>query len=341
MKYQDTTLHTLLCTSYHPRISIAAIQGLRRCQIIARLMAERFPDFSFGYEASPVEAAPNSNHFLEIGVRSLEVKRLAQEQLEAEIDENPEGLEKWLMFVFDNGQAPDGGPQCAAYLEHDYHVVKRCMADPTLAATIAIYGDPPTTESLYERLADWQGAQAKSAEGQGRFSCLSSDDEIETFSAFYIASCRDDKSDAGTETTNETAVVQCEPGEAEFWSIYGSAVSDDGCTWLAVHDAYSVTEIVRIARQINAETGKPFFYRDETYGCIPQHGARLDFIEIAEALTEAIHDDLPDLDADDFARVDAFDAHPLAEMREAFVSFTDYAGLNTAADPYHAWEARP
>lgn len=107
-----------------------------------------------------------------------------------------------------------------------------------------------------------------------------------------------------------------------------------------MHDAHSVTEIVRIARQINAETGKPFFYRDETYGCIPQHGARLDFIEIAEALTEAIHDDLPDLARDDFARVDDFDAHPLAAMREAFVSFTDYAGLNTAADPYHAWEAR-
>lgn len=187
MTYDDKRLHTLFCSSYHPRISIADVQGLRRCQIIARLMAERFPDFSFGYAASPIEAAPNSNHHLEIGVRSLEVKRLAEEQLAAEAEQDPEGLEKWVMFIFEIGKAPDGGPQCGAYLEHDYHVVKLCMADPTLATTVAVYGAQPTTESLSARLAEWQAAQAKSAEGQGRFSCLSSDDEIETFSAFYIA----------------------------------------------------------------------------------------------------------------------------------------------------------
>jgi hypothetical protein len=329
------TMHTLYCASYHPRIHMAEIEGKRRAQIVATLMAERFPSFAFGYAPSPIVTSPNTNHFLEIGLGSLEVVRLTEQQLEAEATDNPEGLEKWLMFIFDDGKGPNNGPRMSCYLEHDQKIVRKCKADPTLAKIIPFYGDQPNWEDLERRLHGWTAEQSESPRPARRFNCLSDDAEIAHFSTFYVAPCRDDKSQCDDDGTE---IVQCAAGDAQFWTIYGSDISDNGCQWLAVHDAYSATEIVRIARQINAETGKPFFYRDETHGCIPQHGARLDFCEIAEALTEAIHDDLPDLAEDGFARVDDFDAHPLAEMREAFVTFSNYSGLATAAAPYHPWE---
>lgn len=172
-----------------------------------------------------------------------------------------------------------------------------------------------------------------------RFNNLSSDDEIEGFSAFYVAPCRNDRSQAEIDGDPEgTCIVQCEPDEAEFWAIYGSAVSEEGCAWMAVHDADSPDEIVRIARQINAELGRAFFYRDEHHGCIPTFGAQLDFTKIAEELTSEIHEDLPDLDADDFARVDDFDTHPLAPIREAFVTFSGFSGAGNGRDPYQPLE---
>ncbi len=332
------TMHTLYCASYHPRIHMAEIEGKRRAQIVATLMAERFPAFAFGYAPSPIVTAPNTNHFLEIGLGSLEVVRLTEQQRDAEATENPEGLEKWLMFIFDDGNGPNDGPRFSCYLEHDQKIVRKCKSDPTLAKIIPIYTEFPDWDDMGRRLNAWIAEQPKDKKPARRFSCLSDDAEIARFSAFYVAPCRDNKSQAQIESSEGTEIVQCSPEEAEFWTVYGSDISDQGCTWLAVHDAYSAIEIVRIARQINSETGKPFFYRDDTRGCIPQHGGRLDFCEIAEALTEAIHDDLPDLAEDDFARVDDFDAHALAEMREAFVSYSDYAGRETAANPYHPWE---
>ena len=328
------TMHTLYCASYHPRIHMAEIEGKRRAQIVATLMAERFPSFEFSYAPSPIVTAPNTNHFLEIGLGSLEVVRLTEQQLNAEAADNPEGLEKWLMFIFDDGQAPDNGPRFSCYLEHD-QIVRKCKADPTLAKIIPIYCDYPDWDDLARRRNAWIADQSNAQDRGKRFSCLSDDAEIARFSAFFVAPCRDDRSQGDDEGTE---IVQCEAGDAQFWTIYGSDISDNGCTWQAVHDAYSATEIVRIARQINAETGKPFFYRDETHGCLPPHGARLDFCEIAEALIGAIYDDLPELGAGEIIRVDDFDAHPLAEMREAFVTYSDYAGTDAVTSPYHPWE---
>lgn len=154
------TMHTLICHSYHPATAIAQIEGKRRAQIIAKLMGERFPDFAFGYRDTPANTVPNRNHFLEIGVGTAEVTMLTQKELAAEADDNPEGREKWLMFIFDNGAGPNGGPQCSCYLEHDYAVVKRCKADPTLAEIIPIYTDQPTTDELTARLDAWAEGQA-------------------------------------------------------------------------------------------------------------------------------------------------------------------------------------
>lgn len=167
-----------------------------------------------------------------------------------------------------------------------------------------------------------------------RFNCLTNDSEIEQFSAFYVAPVRNDRPEAD----GETDMVQCETGEAEIWTIYGSNVTKDGCEWMAVHDAETAFEIVRIARQINLEQGKPFFFRDTAVGCLPTHGARIDFIDIAEALTEEIHDALPDRPAEDF-REDDFESHPLSEIREAFVMFSNYWGEDAACDPYDTSEA--
>lgn len=170
-----------------------------------------------------------------------------------------------------------------------------------------------------------------------RFNCLTHESDITEFSAFYVAPVRNDPTDNGGREP-ETCIVQCDSDEAEFWTIYGASVSDQGCEWLAVHDAQTPAEIVRIARQINAEIGAAFFFRDTKFGCLPTHGARIDFTEIAEALTEQIHDDIPDRAAEDF-RDDDFESHPLAEIREAFVMFSSYWGQDAGCDPYETIEA--
>ncbi len=157
-----------------------------------------------------------------------------------------------------------------------------------------------------------------------RFNCHSEGDTLDKYTGFYIAPCRNDSSHPETET------VQCDPGEAEWWSIYGWL--SDGPVFVAdaIHDERNEIDIVRIAKQIAKETEAPFTYRDEWNGATCEV---MDFSDLADWLTGWIHDDLPDTDAEEF-REDDFDNHALAGMREAFVTYSDHHGLNTARDPY-------
>jgi hypothetical protein len=169
---------------------------------------------------------------------------------------------------------------------------------------------------------------------QARFNCLPAGDTLDQFEWFTIAPVRHDES--------EEATVQCEAGEAEFWTIYGwhkDGADAEACFVAdAVHDEFDVQDIVRIATQISIETGKGFMAGDIHYGYHPRRKggpvAVSDFKEIAEDLTFAIHEandgDIPDEDQ----RVDDFDNHPLADLREAFVDYSDYSGSDQL-NPYH------
>ena len=166
-----------------------------------------------------------------------------------------------------------------------------------------------------------------------RFNNLPVGDTLEKYEWFTIAPVRHDES--------EQATVQCEAGWAEFWTIYGwhKDGSDEAACFVAdaVHDEFNPRDIVRIARQIANETGKGFMAGDIHYGYYPRNGegpiAVTDFKEIAEDLTHAIHEANEDEIPDEDQRVDDFDNHPLADLREAFVDYSDYSGSDQL-DPY-------
>ncbi len=166
-----------------------------------------------------------------------------------------------------------------------------------------------------------------------RFNNLCAGDTLERFDWFELVACRTDES--------EGRVTQCEASWAEFWSIYGRANegTKDNPEYLAaaIHDALTPLEAVRIARQIAFETGKGFVAGDAQFGQFPRRTGRVEpvseFTELAEDLTFAIFDDNDDQIADEDRRVDDFDTHPLADLREAFVAYSNYSGSDQR-DPY-------
>lgn len=166
-----------------------------------------------------------------------------------------------------------------------------------------------------------------------RFNNLCDRDTLDRFAWFELVACRNDES--------EGTIVQCEASWAEFWGIYGRA--NEGCEQepaflaTAIHDAFSATEAVQIARQIAVETGKGFVAGDTHYGHYPRRSGQVvpvsEFTELAENLTFAIHEDNEDTIATEDQSTDDFDNHPMAELREAFVNYSDYAGSDQL-DPY-------
>lgn len=142
----------------YPHQFVIHAEGKRRAQIIARLLGERFPQTPFTYCEGIDAAAPFANGFILDSAASFEVRQITEAELQAEAGTNPYGREKWLLFIFDSGKGPQGGPQMSCYLEHDREVVQRCKADPDFAATIEIFTDYPDTDELTARLAAWRGA---------------------------------------------------------------------------------------------------------------------------------------------------------------------------------------
>jgi len=184
--------------------------------------------------------------------------------------------------------------------------------------------------------------KARSTEGRGsalahnlcrKGSNLCKGDTLERFEWFEIMACRNDEP--------EGCIVLCEAERAEFWGIYGRANegTEDDPFFLAtaVHDAITPLEAVRIARQITLETGKGFVAGDIHFGQFPRRNGKVtpvaEFTGIAEDLTFAIHEDNEAMIAPEDQRVEDFDNHPLADLREAFVAFSDYSGSDQR-DPY-------
>lgn len=153
-----TATHAVHMIGSYPHQFVIHAEGKRRAQIIARLLGERFPQTPFTYCEGVDTGAPFANGFILDSAASVEVQRLADADLkaEAEAGTNPEGREKWLLFIFDSGKGPQGGLQMSCYLEHDRSVVERCKADPYLAATIEIFSEYPGTDELIARLDDWR-----------------------------------------------------------------------------------------------------------------------------------------------------------------------------------------
>ena len=155
-----TATHAVHMIGTYPHQFVIHAEGRRRAQIIARLLGERFPHTPFTYREGIDTGAPFANGFILDSAASGEVRRLTEAELKAEADAgtNIEGRAKWLMFIFDSGCGPDGGPQFSCCPEHDCRVVTKCRADPDLAVTIEIFGNFPGTDELTARLAAWREA---------------------------------------------------------------------------------------------------------------------------------------------------------------------------------------
>lgn len=110
----------------------------------------------------------------------------------------------------------------------------------------------------------------------------------------------------------------CEPGYEEYWQLRSPTYRED---------FFTPEEVVREARKMNLATPDHKCELD-----LPEFGHVVsnDFIRIAEELTEMIHEAIDEYDEE------AFDQHALADLREAFTTYSDYMGLNEAKDPYHA-----
>lgn len=140
---------------------------------------------------------------------------------------------------------------------------------------------------------------------------------------FYMAPCASHEDDIGTEVT------QCEPGEADFWSVYG--VQEDG-EHFAIHDRPTAELAVQTLAQIAVLTLKPVQYHDERYGGVPASGPTACLTSIAEWLTETIHRDIDALPEPAIDH-DTFRDHALADVRAGFVAYSSY-GQDRARNPF-------
>lgn len=142
------TCFSVVQIDMHPARYVAATGSPRSAQILARLVGERCPGNVFGVREGADFGGPKSNGFIRDCARSLEVQRIAADELFAEADENHDQLEKWHVYFYDAGTVKFRFT-VNAYLDHDLPVRAKCEADPQLAGRAVVYGDPPTMETLY------------------------------------------------------------------------------------------------------------------------------------------------------------------------------------------------
>lgn len=132
----------------HPAPCVAATSSARSAQILARLVGERCPGNVFGIHDTANLTGTKSNGFIRDCARSLEVQKIAADELMAEADDNPDQLTKWHVYFYDSG-AWKYRFKVNAYLDHDLRIRAKCEADPELIGRDVIFGEGPTMETLY------------------------------------------------------------------------------------------------------------------------------------------------------------------------------------------------
>lgn len=119
--------------------------------------------------------------------------------------------------------------------------------------------------------------------------------------------------------THQTAFVLCSPEDRKIWSVYG--IDALGFANL-IHDCHDDEKAGPAIQWLHDVTKLPVrFYSD-------RHRATRDMttLEMAEWLTEQIHDEIPGVDdAADF-RDDDFENHALAPLRESLCCACGYNG---------------
>lgn len=158
-----------------------------------------------------------------------------------------------------------------------------------------------------------------------RFNCLPDDAELASACGLVLTCLRNNNP---PDHPDGTDMQRCAAEAAEVWTIYG--IHFEHYEFFAIHDERSAAEAVRVAMQIMRETKLRLAITVDGLGTLP---AQEHPLSLAEWVTDWIVDDIPDTPVDEF-RDDDFDNHPLAELREALVTYSDYGVLNTARNPY-------
>ena len=137
-------IHAIHLLSVFPKQFVCHADTGRAAQITARLLAERFPGMTFGYEEGPDCRHGDCHPSIRDSALSFEVQQLIAAELVLEAAANPKGLPKWCAF-----QYRDGG--VCAYRDHDLKVVEKCRQDFDVVQERPIYAVYPSTDEVLDR----------------------------------------------------------------------------------------------------------------------------------------------------------------------------------------------
>ena len=142
------TYFSVVQIDMHPAPYVAATGSARSAQILARLVAERCPGNVFGIRDTADFGGAKSNGFIRDCARSVEVQKIAADELMAEAEDNPNQLPKWHIYFYDSGPGKYRF-KVNAYLDHDVRTRAKCEADPELIGCADFFGEMPSLENLY------------------------------------------------------------------------------------------------------------------------------------------------------------------------------------------------
>jgi hypothetical protein len=124
----------------------------------------------------------------------------------------------------------------------------------------------------------------------------------------------------------------CEIGHEDGFALFGMTKGGDEFT---AYEALQIEEVVRVALLAHRAFGYAVRWHDAE--CLTTRPVE-DFADMAEDMAASLHvfvyDELDEADhADLELRGEAFEAHPLSAVRDAFCDYSDYNGAGTCRDP--------
>jgi len=155
--------------------------------------------------------------------------------------------------------------------------------------------------------------------------CMRPNDTFDRFNAFELSPCINDPVDG---------VQRCEANMQDFWTIYGCI--PNSAEVYALHDALNEDDAAAWLCAVSKETGKGVQFSCGRTGRLLGKMKPFTPSDLAMAMTEEIHDSIPEGDDPDTYRDDDFENHPLAPIREALCAASGAMGLARFDGPFFA-----
>ncbi|PZX14167.1 hypothetical protein LX81_02966 [Palleronia aestuarii] len=146
-------IHSIHLLSVFPKRFVCHADTGRAAQITARLLAERHPGMTFGYDEGPDCRHDDCHPSIRDSALSFEVQHLVAAEMILEAAANPMGLPKWCAFQYRNGGVE-------AHPDHDLRAVEMCRRDFDVVGERAIFARQPTPAEVLDRFRDAAGTTA-------------------------------------------------------------------------------------------------------------------------------------------------------------------------------------